>query len=180
MKENLKQNEVEQLLLLFNQEKLFDVIKKAKILIKKYPNSAFLLNILGVASARLNKLSNAKKYFQSCLKINSNFVEAHYNLGKTEKELEAWTHEYPDVAAIIETIAIKKSQEQTQDFATQMADMKREKAEVELLSLHPDFAEIRTEDDFHTWAEEQPKWIQDALYENETEARSASRAIDLY
>ena len=65
MKENLKQNEVEQLLLLFNQEKLFDVIKKAKILIKKYPNSAFLLNILGVASARLNKLSNAKKYFQS-------------------------------------------------------------------------------------------------------------------
>ena len=102
------------------------------------------------------------------------------DLPKTEKELEAWTHEYPDVAAIIETIAIKKSQEQTQDFATQMADMKREKAEVELLSLHPDFAEIRTEDDFHTWAEEQPKWIQDALYENETDARSASRAIDLY
>ena len=87
MKENLKQNEVEQLLLLFNQEKLSDVIKKAKILSEEYPNSVFLLNIMGVASARLNKLNNARKYFKSCLKINSNFVEAHYNLGKTEREL---------------------------------------------------------------------------------------------
>jgi septum formation inhibitor MinC len=57
---------------------------------------------------------------------------------------------------------------------------KREKAEAELLSLHPDFEEIRATDDFHNWAEAQPKWVQDALYENETDARSAARAIDLY
>ena len=42
------------------------------------------------------------------------------------------------------------------------------------------FNEIKEQDEFHTWAEEQPKWIQDALYENETDARSAARAIDLY
>ncbi len=57
---------------------------------------------------------------------------------------------------------------------------KREKAEAELLSLHPDFEEIRATDDFHNWAETQPKWVQDALYENENDARSAARAIDLY
>jgi len=56
----------------------------------------------------------------------------------------------------------------------------REKAEVELLRIHPDFGEIRDSDQFHDWAEEQPKWVQDALYENDADARSAARAIDLY
>jgi hypothetical protein len=86
-------------------------------------------------------------------------------LPKTEAEIEEWAKEYPDVAGIVETIAIKKS---------------KEKAEVELLRIHPDFAEIRESDDFHEWADEQPKWVQDALYENSEDARSAARAIDLY
>ena len=56
----------------------------------------------------------------------------------------------------------------------------KEKAEAELLSIHPDFNEIRETDEFHNWAEDQPKWIQDALYENDNDARAAARAIDLY
>lgn len=56
----------------------------------------------------------------------------------------------------------------------------KEKAEAELMRLHPDFDEIRDSDDFHMWADEQPKWVQDALYENDNDARSAARAIDLY
>ena len=40
--------------------------------------------------------------------------------------------------------------------------------------------EIRDSDEFHDWAEEQPKWVQDALYDNDNDARSAARAIDLY
>ena len=108
-------------------------------------------------------------------------------LPKSEQELEAWAHEYPDVAAIIETIAIKKSKEQSKDLEKRMDEInklqssaKREKAEAELLALHPDFEAIRETEEFHTWAEAQPKWIQDALYENETDAHSAARAIDLY
>ena len=56
----------------------------------------------------------------------------------------------------------------------------KEKAEVELLKLHPDFVDIREDDDFHNWAEEQPQWVQKALYENDDDAMSAARAIDLY
>ena len=56
----------------------------------------------------------------------------------------------------------------------------KEKAEAELLRLHPDFQEIRETDEFHEWADEQPKWVQDALYENDNDAKSAARAIDLY
>jgi len=108
-------------------------------------------------------------------------------LPKSEEDLEKWVKEYPDVAAIIETIAIKKAKEQSKSLEDKMKavdDMqytaKKEKAEAELMRLHPDFGDIRDSDDFHEWAEDQPKWIQDALYENDNDAMSAARAIDLY
>ena len=109
------------------------------------------------------------------------------SLPKSDEDIEAWTTKYPDVAAIVETIAIKKAQEQTieldkrvKELNTMQSNVTKEKAEAELLRLHPDFNEIRETDDFHNWAEEQPKWVQDALYENDNDARSAGRAIDLY
>ena len=109
------------------------------------------------------------------------------HLPKSDEDIEAWAVRYPDVAAIVETIAIKKAREQSEHLAErvkQIDDMQlnvtREKAENELLNLHPDFNEIKETDEFHNWAEEQPKWIQSALYENENDARAAARAIDLY
>lgn len=106
---------------------------------------------------------------------------------KSESELEAWMQKYPDVAKIVETIAMKKASEQASEFETrfkEIDEMKteamREKAEAELMRLHPDFDVIRDSDEFHNWVEEQPKWVQDALYDNEADAISAGRAIDLY
>ena len=108
-------------------------------------------------------------------------------LPKTEAEIEEWAKEYPDVAGIVETIAIKKAKEQSDSLEKKIKEIDelnaktaKERAEVELLQIHPDFADIRESDDFHEWAEEQPKWVQDALYENSQDARSAARAIDLY
>ena len=108
-------------------------------------------------------------------------------LPKTEEEIEEWAKEYPDVAGIVETIAIKKAKEQSDALEQRIKEIDelnarttKERAEVELLRIHPDFAEIRESDDFHEWADEQPKWVQDALYENSEDARSAARAIDLY
>lgn len=108
-------------------------------------------------------------------------------LPKTEAELEQWAKEYPDVAKIVETIAIKKAKEQASSLEERLKKIDemqlealKQKAEVELLRLHPDFDEIRGQDEFHNWVESQPKWVQQALYENETDAVSAARAIDLY
>ena len=108
-------------------------------------------------------------------------------LPKSDEDIDAWAKEYPDVAAIVETIAIKKAREQQaglEDRVKEIDEMRdsatRDRAEVELLKIHPDFNEIRDSDEFHEWAEEQPKWVQAALYENDNDARSASRAIDLY
>ena len=114
-------------------------------------------------------------------------TEQEIKLPKSDEDIDAWASQYPDVAAIVETIAIKKAREQQvglQDKVKEIDAMResatREKAEVELLKAHPDFGEIRDSDEFHNWAEEQPKWVQDALYENDNDARSAARAIDLY
>jgi hypothetical protein len=108
-------------------------------------------------------------------------------LPKSDEDLEAWARKHPDVAAIVETIAIKKAKEQADSLEERMkaidelqSSASKEKAEAELMRLHPDFGEIRDSDEFHDWAEDQPKWVQDALYDNDNDARSAARAIDLY
>ena len=108
-------------------------------------------------------------------------------LPKSDEDIETWAKEYPDVAGIVETIAIKKAAEQQaslEEKVKALNDMQesvsKQRAETELLQMHPDFEEIRNDDDFHTWAEEQPQWVQNALYENDNDARSAARAIDLY
>lgn len=108
-------------------------------------------------------------------------------LPKSDEDIEQWAADYPDVAAIVETIAMKKAREQSTALEERMkaidelqTSATKEKAEAELMRIHPDFDEIRESDDFHNWADEQPKWVQDALYDNDNDARSAARAIDLY
>jgi len=114
-------------------------------------------------------------------------TEKQISLPKSEEELAEWAKTYPDVAKIVETIAIKKAKEQTQALDERFKQLderenktSKDKAEAELMRLHPDFDVIRDDDDFHNWVEEQPKWIQDALYDNESDAKAAARAIDLY
>ena len=108
-------------------------------------------------------------------------------LPKSDEDIETWAKDYPDVAAIVETIAMKKASEQSSALEERIKAIDemqmsatKENAEAELMRLHPDFDEIRDSDEFHEWAESQPKWVQDALYENDNDARSAARAIDLY
>jgi len=106
---------------------------------------------------------------------------------KSKEELEAWRKEYPDVYDMVETIAIDKATTRTADLENKYKDLQlqqeqiaKEKAEVELLKLHPDFNDIRASDDFHTWAEQQDPTIQGWLYENTSNSKLAARAIDLY
>lgn len=114
-------------------------------------------------------------------------TEQQIKFPKTEEELDAWSRTYPDVAKIVETIAMKKAKEQAAVLEERFRSLDekekltaRERAEVELMNMHPDFASIRDSDDFHNWVEEQPKWVQQALYENDTDSKAAARAIDLY
>tara|TARA_X000000950_G_scaffold266982_1_gene343022 strand:+ start:96 stop:1001 length:906 start_codon:yes stop_codon:yes gene_type:complete len=108
-------------------------------------------------------------------------------LPKSEDEIAEWTKKYPDVAGIVETIADKKARERSSELDQRLENIEKmrveaakDKAEAELMKLHPDFSQIREDDKFHDWADDQPKWVQDALYENVDDAKSVARVIDLY
>jgi len=128
-----------------------------------------------------------KKEIENLKSQLSQAAQKEMKLPKSDEDIEKWAEEYPDVAAIVETIAMKKAREQSTALEERMkaidelqSSASKEKAEAELMRIHPDFGEIRDSDEFHNWAEEQPKWVQDALYDNDNDARSAARAIDLY
>ena len=128
-----------------------------------------------------------KKEIEALKSQLNDATKKEMKLPKSDEDIEEWAKEYPDVAAIVETIAMKKAREQSTALEERMKAIdelqqtaSKDKAEAELMQLHPDFGEIRESDDFHEWAEQQPKWVQTALYENDNDARSAARAIDLY
>ncbi len=128
-----------------------------------------------------------KKEIEALKSQLSQAAQKEMKLPKSDEDIEQWAADYPDVAAIVETIAMKKAREQSTALEERMkaidelqSSATKEKAEAELMRLHPDFGDIRDSDEFHEWAEEQPKWVQDALYDNDNDARSAARAIDLY
>jgi len=106
---------------------------------------------------------------------------------KSDEDIEAWATKYPDVAGIVETIATKKAQEMFSKADTRLKELdeahseaNRVKSENKIRESHSDFDKLREADEFHNWADEQPKWVKDALYENADDPDSVVRVIDLY
>ena len=106
---------------------------------------------------------------------------------KSDEDIAAWASKYPDVASIIETISNKKAEEKLSQYKDKFEayekmsyEAVRSKALDTIRESHPDFDALRKSDGFHAWADEQPKWVQDALYENEEDARAVIRVLDLY
>ena len=106
---------------------------------------------------------------------------------KSDEDIEKWAKEYPDVAGIVETIAAKKAQEmfnKAEDRLSRLDELQyeteRKTAEAKIREAHPTFDTLRQSDEFHQWAEQQPRWVKDALYENMDDPASVIRVIDLY
>ena len=106
---------------------------------------------------------------------------------KSDEDIAAWAAKYPDVAAIVETIANKKAEEKLSSYKNKFEEYEkisyetaRAKAMNAIRAAHDDFDDLKKSDEFHQWADEQPKWVQDALYENEEDARAVVRVLDLY
>jgi hypothetical protein len=108
-------------------------------------------------------------------------------LPTSEDEVKKWAEAYPDVAKIVETIAIQKARQEAGVYETRLKEIEkrerltaRQAAELELKKAHPDFDQLRKDQAFHDWVAAQPRWIQASLYENETDWKAAARAIDLF
>ena len=131
-----------------------------------------------------------KSYQDEIFKLKQQLTQTaaqEIKLPKSDEEINEWAKEYPDVAKIVESIATKKAKELDSSLEERMkliaereAQSTRAMAEAELMRIHPDFETIRNDQEFHDWVEIQPRWVQQALYENESDSKSAARAIDLY
>jgi hypothetical protein len=131
----------------------------------------------------VNKHKDEVSRFKTQLEENTDKIQ----LPKTKEEIDAWRTKYPDVYDVIETIAHTKADEKAKQVQTKLKDLEtaqsnvnKEKAEVQLSQLHPDFNDIRADDKFHEWVAKQDSTIQSWLYDNTSNATLAARAIDLY
>jgi len=113
--------------------------------------------------------------------------QANVPMPKTVEELEEFKAQYPDVYGVVETVAAMQASERTNELQKELEVIKeREKETVvqaayrELTANHPDFDKIKSDDAFLAWLQEQPESISDGIYKNNTDARWASRVLDLY
>ena len=110
-----------------------------------------------------------------------------YVAPKSPEDLEKFREEYPDMFAVVESVAHMQSESKAKVLEERLSKLQerenkmlREQAEKRLMKRHPDFEEIKNSDDFHSWAKEQPSDIQKWIYENANDADLASRALDLF
>lgn len=114
-------------------------------------------------------------------------VQPVYEAPKSVEELEQFKNEYPDVYEVVESVAHLQSENQMKNLTDKVTmleareqDIMRREAEKDLMDKHPDYQDLRNNDNFHNWAEAQPEEIQDWIYNNPNNSSLASKAIDLY
>ena len=114
-------------------------------------------------------------------------VQPQYEAPKSLEDLERFKNDYPDLYDTVESVAHLRSEQQVGELREQLsaiqqreAEILKREAETTLRDRHPDFEEIRGDEQFHEWAEGQPTQIQDWIYNNPDNVSLASKAIDLY
>ena len=128
-----------------------------------------------------NELTEAK------LKLAEQKASAPQNLPKSQEELEEFKKEYPDVYDVVETVSrlqadasVREVEERIESLRKAEKEAQIRTAEKELLAVHPDFLEIKSDAEFLAWLDEQPKSISDGVYKNRTDSKWAARVLDLY
>jgi hypothetical protein len=132
------------------------------------------------------KIAEFKQKEQELL-AQAQSAQPAYEPPKSAEELEKFKTEYPDLYETVESVAHLRSQSEVQALQQKMqaieereAMISRREAETKLRERHPDFEDIRGDDEFHEWAKLQPEEIQRWIYNNPDNVGLASRAIDFY
>jgi len=108
-------------------------------------------------------------------------------LPKSPDELEEFKSKYPDVYAVVQTVAAMQAQEQSQGLKKELETIKGREKEMKvqsaykvLVAAHPDFNDIRNSDKFLMWLDDQPDSISEGITKNNTDSKGAIRVLDLY
>jgi len=118
-------------------------------------------------------------------------LESRLSQGSTidasPEQIQEWAKQNPQAERVIRALADEQAQEKLKQVEKRLEFVekqeqaaKRSKAEAQLMSLHPDFQEIRKDDAFHKWAKDQPRVMQDALYNDPDDVKGVARVLDLY
>lgn len=116
-------------------------------------------------------------------------------LPKNKEEAEKWVQEYPDLARVLMTLIEERTELVREDVKVVREELLRERHELErekaletVIKKHPDFLQLIAEEDFKSWVVAQPEQrgpvigqaLYDALYNNETDAKAAIEAVNIY
>lgn len=105
----------------------------------------------------------------------------------TEDEVKAWIKDNPVASRIVTSLAEQVAEERMSSVKAEVDELQslrkkaaRDQAYGEIRKAHPDFDKIKESDEFHDWAEDQPKWVKDSLYDNPDDPRAVIRVLELY
>ena len=120
-------------------------------------------------------------------KVATAKVESDKQTIEATGNLEAFRSKYPDVYEAVEQLSSAKADSQIASLKEEIdslkgneKNLKKEKAYEELLRLQPDFDTLKADEKFLEWLSQQPESISNGIYNNNTDAKWASRVVDLY
>ena len=119
--ETCPQENINQLINLYNEKKFLLVIKYAQALSKRYPKSFTIWNILAISKSKIQLFDEAIEAYKKVLLINPNYAEAYNNMGnaftnqgKFDKAIETYKKallinpHYPEALNNIGTVLKKQ------------------------------------------------------------------------
>lgn len=108
-------------------------------------------------------------------------------LPKNEEELKAFKEKNPDLFDMVKQLAQLEAERQNKEVKEKLTEYeqdrlkaKAQEAVQKIREAHPDYEDLKSDDDFHTWAEQQTEEIQSWIYNNPYNATNAIKAITLY
>ena len=135
---------------------------------------------------KLNEWKQEKEMFQAKLAVEAKKHDIK-KLPKTEEELESFKEKYPDVYDVVETISSLQASERVKDIEGRLEELRYKEqeavvktAEKQLLSIHPDFVDLKENENFLNWLTDQPTNISDGIFKNNTDVKWAARVVDLF
>jgi len=139
------------------------------------------------------KENELRKEIESLKGQLTDAVQKQVKFPKGKEEVKAWLEKFPDVGAIVETIALEKVEALRGELREKDEKVNARAYEVEfdrclnmILSEHKDFFEIREDDKFAEWLEKQPRATRNAFetdpgYDDlEDTALTVINALDMF
>jgi flagellar motility protein MotE (MotC chaperone) len=132
---------------------------------------------------KLEEWKKEREGLEAANKVSDTGVE----VPTTPEEITEFKQKYPDVYKVVESVASMQAEQRAGDLRGEIDSLKKREEDLivqsaykELTTLHPDFNEIKTDEKFLEWLDQQPQSISDGIYKNNKDARWASRVLDLY